>query len=132
LEATEFLEVFLRNRVKPSLLALHLRKVCLLREKSVRVAVCFQDIEIAEVFAELVACMGAQAEVVEDLASIDRAELSKVVTEPMYFQDLPERLQQSCLLVGNKEVLSRFSTPTLSRPLTEEKVTNALGDFLGA
>lgn len=95
-----------------------------------KVGVYFQEREIAEVFADLVCSMGAEGEVIDDLRTFSQGELQKIVTEPVFFRELPEAFQERCLLVGNKDALRRFPAASLSRPLTEEKVTQALGAFL--
>jgi hypothetical protein len=96
----------------------------------VKIGVYFQEREISEIFAELMCSMGAQAEVLEDLKNFSSGTLEKVVTEPVFYSALPESFQKSCLLVGNKDALKRYPVQSLARPLTEEKVTQVLGQFL--
>ncbi len=94
-------------------------------------AIFFNDDSISTLFAELVQCMGCQSKVVDSFSDKpDFSEIDKVITEPQLYSQLPAHLRERCLLVGNKDVLSQYSTASLSRPLTEEKIGGALLPFL--
>lgn len=92
------------------------------------VAIFFQDPTITELFSELIAVRGVPT---LSLNSLDRLSPgTKIVTEAGQFPRLSPSYHDKCLIVGNKESLEGLNVLTLSRPLTEEKIETALGQFL--
>ncbi len=92
------------------------------------VSVCFADASINQIFAELLHARGVPTRVVEDLVELSGE--TRVVTEPMFFPDLPPRYLERTLVVGNCDALDQPPVLTLSRPLTEVKIERALTRFL--
>ena len=92
------------------------------------IAILFEDPKINLLIAGLLNARGFQTRIIEGAADLSADE--KVVTEPQYFSQLPRRLKKSCLLIGNREALDGADAITLARPLTEEKIEEAIGEFL--
>lgn len=91
--------------------------------------VWFEDETIATLFSSLVEAKGYST--MQLLPGSQLSEDSWLVTEPQYLPQLSHVKPQRCLLVGSKGALQGYTGPTLSRPLTEEKVEQALEGFLG-
>lgn len=94
----------------------------------VPVCICFEDETINEIFSALLEARGIHTRILSDIQ--EAGQNSKVITEPQYFPKLDPTCQTKCLLVGNKDRLSGTSALALSRPLTEEKIEQALSQFL--
>ncbi|MCB0334900.1 MAG: hypothetical protein KDD62_01300 [Bdellovibrionales bacterium] len=91
--------------------------------------ICFQDPEISFLFAELLEARGAETRLIFDTDHLP--ETGKIVTEPIYFHLLPERMTaKNCLLVGNPGCFSSQSAICLSRPLTADKIETAITELL--
>ena len=94
------------------------------------VGVFFADGDVASIFAELLEVQGVPVQVLASPGEI--AQHTRVITEPRYVKEIsPDNLSHS-LVVGNKECLNGLPTLALSRPLTAEKVEQALRAFLTA
>ena len=89
-----------------------------------QIAVCFQQPEISELFAELLRMRGADVLVTEHLSDLEPS--AKVVTEPHFFPTLASTLHSKCLLVTNRSSDAPTGIATLVRPLTLEKIEQAL------
>lgn len=94
------------------------------------VAVCFRDPSINALFADLLEVRGVKAKTFTEI--YDVADAVKIITEPLFIPDLTPSQMRKCLIVGNKDVLGDLSGVTLSRPLTEEKIDEAIAAFLKA
>lgn len=92
------------------------------------VAVCFEDPSINQLFAELLEAHGVCVRILGSVINAENG--TRIITEPRYFPLLTEGLRRQCLLVGNKGSLAGYQVQTLSRPLTEEKVEEAIQRFL--
>jgi hypothetical protein len=93
-----------------------------------QIAICFQDDTINYLFAGLLESRGVHTTIVETVENLSPS--TRLITEPLYLGHLSSDSLQHCLVVGNKESLKGLSTVTLSRPLTEEKIENAISEFL--
>ena len=94
------------------------------------VSICFEEDSINQLFAELLESIGVKVQIVEKISNAPKE--TRIITEPQFFPDLTHDLRQHCLLVGNKGSLEGLNVPTLSRPLTAEKIHSALEQFLKA
>ena len=93
------------------------------------VAVLFLEPQIRELFAELLAARGLK---VSELASPSEfSGETKIITEPIYFPLINTNSKEQCLVVGNSDAMGKIQALCLARPLTEEKIENALKAFLG-
>lgn len=92
------------------------------------VTVCFSDPDISEVFAELVRSRGVPALIARAISDI-RGE-TRVITEPSLFPTLPASYHAKTLLVGTKESVKELKAKALTKPLTEEKVEEAMDALL--
>jgi hypothetical protein len=93
------------------------------------VAIFFQDETINEIFSALLEVRGVPTCIIGGLEELDSE--ARIITEPYFFSRLQESQHDRCLVVGNKDVLQNIKALSLSRPLTEEKVEEALSLFLG-
>lgn len=92
------------------------------------VAVLFRERIVTMLFADLVAVHGSAVQVIKDISELRPGR--KLITEVQYYEQLDEPQRASCLVVGSSEQLRRVTAPSLSQPLTEEKVERALENFL--
>jgi hypothetical protein len=92
------------------------------------VGVFFADGDVASIFAELLEVQGVPVEVLASPGEL--AGHTRVITEPRYVKEIAPDNYPHCLVVGNKECLNGLPTLALSRPLTAEKVEQALRAFL--
>lgn len=90
--------------------------------------ILIEDEDLSLLFAELVEAHGREAEIVRSEQYIPLS--ARVLTEPRYYQSLSDQQKESSLVIGNKTALESICTPTLARPLTEEKIISALDKFL--
>lgn len=88
------------------------------------VSICFADAPIAALFTELFEAHGACASVIEHPAQASMEGL--LVTEPQYFSDVPEELLTRTLVIGNNDTVHQFASYSVARPLTIEKVEQAI------
>lgn len=93
------------------------------------VCVCFENGLISALFADLLEGRGVKTRVLTDIAEC-RGE-ARIITESQYYPLLPTSCRDTCLVVGNREVLKGITALTLAQPLTEEKIEEALSRFLG-
>ena len=92
------------------------------------IAVFFEDRKINLLISGLLNARGVRTRIItstEDLSAMD-----KVITEPQYFPRLGARSRKHCLLIGNREAVEGANAITLTRPLTEEKIEQAMAEFL--
>jgi len=92
------------------------------------VGVFFADGDVASIFAELLEVQGVPVQVLASPGELSQH--SRVITEPRYVREIAPDHYRHCLVVGNKECLTGLPTLSLSRPLTAEKVEQALRAFL--
>jgi hypothetical protein len=92
------------------------------------IAICFNEPEIAFLFAELVEAHGFQSAIYEDPESTSTA--THIITEPNLFDQLPEWAQKNCLVISDKSEERKKAAVTLLRPLEEEKIETAFARFL--
>ncbi len=92
------------------------------------VAICFHDPVINQVFAELLEARGVSAKVVENLKEIGEKE--RIITEPRYLEQLNKRFLANCLVVGYRRPSTEEPFRSLSQPLTEQKIEQALAELL--
>ena len=92
------------------------------------ISILFEDELVTELFSQLLEAVGEKTQILADLSELNST--SKIVTEPQYFAQIEKSLHDQCLIVGNKEVLKGIPALSLSRPLTEEKIEEALASFL--
>ena len=88
----------------------------------------FADGDVASIFAELLEVQGVPVQVLASPGEL--ADHNRVITEPRYVKEIAPDNYPRCLVVGNKECLNGLPTLSLSRPLTAEKVEQALRAFL--
>ena len=98
--------------------------------KQTTIYILFEDEDIREVFSELLQALGTKTQIVASTEGLPEA--ASIVTEPCFYEALTQSQRPKSLVIGNKAALEKISTPTLSRPLTEEKIEVALGTLLGA
>lgn len=94
------------------------------------VAIYFAEPTINLLFAELLQSRGVNVRIVESSDELPKA--TKIITEPQYFPLIAKEKHHQCLVVGNKSALKDIEALSLSRPLTEEKVEDALSQLLKA
>jgi|GEM_PF-1616180 len=94
------------------------------------VCVYFEDETITQLFSDLLEARGIHTQILTDLEQMPNGSETKIITEPQFFQFLDKSSHGKCLIVGNKEALRGIAALSLSRPLTEEKIENALAQFL--
>lgn len=92
------------------------------------IAICFEEPEIALLFAELVEAHGFQSAIYEDADSTTTA--THIITEPYIFDRLPEWAQKNCLVVSDRSNERNKAAVTLVRPLEENKIETAFALFL--
>ena len=92
------------------------------------VGILFEDGAISEVFCALLEARGVSAHVLSGTHELPGE--TAIITEPQFFPLLDQLHRRSCLVVGNKNSLREIPALSLSRPLTEEKVEEALARFL--
>jgi len=80
---------------------------------------------IGELFSELLKSRGISTRILSRPEEF--SELAPHITEPQFFR---AAASARCLVVGNKETLKGLDAVILSRPLTEEKIEQALSEFL--
>ena len=90
--------------------------------------ILFEDEDIRLVFAELIECLGKKTEIISSPNGLP--ENASIVTEPRFYPELLPTQKLKSLVIGNKTSLEKISTPSLSRPLTEEKIEMALATLL--
>ena len=92
------------------------------------VYVRFAERAIEELFAELLNMRGLPVTV--GMPPVQGHRDAKVITEPCFFDELPNDLHKRCLLVGESDTLADCPTQHLARPLTERSVECAIDRFL--
>ena len=92
------------------------------------ISIYFEDETITELFSELLQANGWSTKVLNKIEEVKPS--TKIITEPRYFPMLSPDTQNKCLIVGNKNALQSINAICLSRPLTEEKIEEALNQFL--
>ena len=92
------------------------------------IAIFFEDRKINMLISGLLNARGVRTRIVTSTA--DLSVNDKVVTEPQYFPRLSGRTRGRCLLIGNREAVEGANAITLTRPLTEEKIEQAIAEFL--
>jgi hypothetical protein len=93
------------------------------------VSICFEDPTINLLFSELLEVRGIRTHILESIEHFSGS--SKLVTEPQYYSSLASDQRQRCLIVGNKDALRELKDGVpLSRPLTEDKIEEAIRQFL--
>ena len=92
------------------------------------VSILFEDRVITHLFSELLKVRGVETKIISDISQVTGE--TRIITEPQYFPEIPNELQNKCLIVGDKEAVKELPTASLERPLTEDKIENALLDFL--
>jgi hypothetical protein len=92
------------------------------------VFILIEDEDVSLLFSELIRANGLDTQIVASEKLIPDA--AKVLTEPRFYDNLTEAQRQASLVIGNKTALGGIHTATLSRPLTEDKIINALEAFL--
>lgn len=92
-----------------------------------RVYILFEDPAIKNVFAQLLTARGCHAEAVDDIAEIQPD--AKVISEANFFIHFSRETQNRCLVVGDNTGIEQLAPVCLTRPLTEEKVEQALEEF---
>ncbi|MBX7137299.1 MAG: hypothetical protein K1X83_04875 [Oligoflexia bacterium] len=92
------------------------------------VSLCFLDQGVTSIFAALLRARGIPVQVLGSIVELDRDSL--VITEPAYYSIIAPTHSGRCLIVGNPEVTEGTSDLTLRRPLTEEKIDEALAALL--
>ena len=93
------------------------------------VCIYFEDETINEIFSALLEARGIPTRILEKIQDIEGD--TRIITEPRFFPLLDKCYHSKCLIVGNKDVLQNINALSLSRPLTEEKIEDALSRFLG-
>ena len=96
--------------------------------KVFQVAVLFEEPEITDLFSSLIMLKGVRTRILQP--GEDLLENERIVTEPQYLNHIPENKKETSLLIGNSEALKCAPGMTLSRPLTEMKVMQAIDKFL--
>lgn len=93
------------------------------------VSICFEDPTINLLFSELLEVRGIRTHILAGI--LDFTGVNKIVTEPQFYPCLDSEQRQRCLIVGNKDALRELKDGIpLSRPLTEDKVEEAISQFL--
>ena len=93
-----------------------------------RVSLCFLDQAVTRIFAALLQARGIPVQVLGSIVELQ--EESLVITEPAYYSMVRPSHQGRCLIVGNPEALEKITDLSLRRPLSEEKIENALAALL--
>ncbi len=93
-----------------------------------QVAVLFEEKEISDLVSILISSHGFKTRKIQPGEEIQNNE--RVVTEPQFITYIPEDKKQNSLLIGNKDTLAQAPGIKLARPLTEDKVLNAIHEFL--
>ena len=96
--------------------------------ESESVGILFREEMICLLFSQLLEARGVKTSILDCVT--ETTPHSKIVTEPIYFSKLDPDRAHKCLVVGNKNTLTGLDAVCLSRPLTEEKVENAIEKFL--
>ena len=96
--------------------------------ENLEVTVLFGEPDINLLFSELLRTRGVTTSIVDSPAAVNPS--TKVITEPQFYSRLNPEIQKHCLVVGNKDALREVHALSLSRPLTEEKIEEALSKFL--
>lgn len=94
----------------------------------IEIGVCFLDRSIGLLFAALLEARGIHARSVR--SPLDLAPQSRLITEAHFVPALTAEQLKQCLVVGEPDQLQRLEVLGLSRPLTEDKVEDALSAFL--
>lgn len=94
----------------------------------IEIGVCFLDRSIGLLFAALLEARGIHARSVRTPTDLDPH--SRVITEAHFVPNLTADQLKQCLVVGEPDQLERLEVLGLSRPLTEDKVEDALSAFL--
>jgi len=94
------------------------------------VFILFLDSEIKTLFSELLSARGIKNEVIYSMTEFKSG--TKIITEPIYFPQIPDKDRSKCLIVGNGSSLKDMNGICLPRPLTEEKIEEALAELLKA
>jgi hypothetical protein len=93
-----------------------------------QVAVLFEEPEITNLFSTLINSHGIKTRIIKSAQEL--LENERIVTEPQYLAQIPEDRRKNSLLIGNKEALASAPGITLARPLTENKIIQAIHEFL--
>jgi hypothetical protein len=92
------------------------------------VAVCFHDLAIAHLFAQLLRNRGGTPLIVREIEAAHSTR--HVITEPELFEELPAPANHLCLIVGNRPVDTPTPAIQVLQPLSEAKIEAALDRFL--
>ena len=92
------------------------------------VAVLFEEPEINCLISELISARGIKTRIITDTTDVQENE--KLATEPQFLRGLNPDKKATCLVIGNKESLLGLPGIKLTRPLTENKIQQALEEFL--
>lgn len=91
-----------------------------------KVAVHFDCPEVSYLFSHIVEMHGAESVITDNFSDFE-----KVITETKYFESLPLILRgSSCLLVKVEEDQRFFPALSLSRPLKQDNISNAMKRLL--
>lgn len=91
------------------------------------IAIFIEDIAIASLFSELAEAHGAISRIAINAQQLSGA--SRVITEPQFFPLLSKDQKKNALVVSNGENF-KDAKVTLRRPLTAERVENALDKLM--
>ncbi len=94
------------------------------------VNIIFDNPGITSLFSELVESMGVSTSQLRELSEIQ--EDTQIITEPNFFRALSEEQKLRCLVVGETGGLLPEPPASISQPLTQQKVEEALSRFLGS
>ena len=92
------------------------------------VCIFFEDESISDIFSALLEVYGCATKTVTCPSQL--GEEPFVITEPQFFSWVNPKHHPSCLIVGNKQSPEAANSLFLSRPLTEDKVEQALSRFI--
>lgn len=92
------------------------------------IAICFRDLEISYLFAELIEAEGYRAEIVTDLSNLQAT--TRIITESSLVNSLPSMTDINCLVVGDSASKVPARAIPLIRPLSEDKIDSAFSRFL--
>jgi len=92
------------------------------------VCICFLDDRITGLFAELVAGRGVPVAVVDSFDTLDPE--VRIITEPHFLPDVRPDQYGRCLVIGEVRGAPYEEVASLPRPLTEERIEQALDHLL--
>lgn len=97
------------------------------------IGILFAEEQISLLFAELVKARGGKV-VLLDSASGSLSDYEGLITEPRIYNRINQenpKIDKKFLVVGNSDLDFQSNAINLSRPLTEEKVEQALTELMG-